>query len=68
MTATDINNMAENYPKDVQDALWYLGELVESVEIIAKRKGYQLPQCFPHAKRAWMTYFVNAARRDERKE
>lgn len=66
MTATDIYNMAENYPRDVQDALWYLGELVESVEIIAKREGYQLPQCFPHAKRAWMTYFVNAARRDEK--
>ena len=43
-----------------EEALWYLGELVESVEMLAKKNGYKLPQCFPHAKAAWAKYFVES--------
>ena len=31
------------------DLLWYLQELTESVQTLAKRHGYQTPQCLPQA-------------------
>ena len=52
--------------KETEEALWYLGELIESVEVLARRNGYYLPQCLPHAKAAWTRYFVAAAREDEK--
>ena len=31
------------------DLLWYLQELTEAVQTLAKRHGYQTPQCLPQA-------------------
>jgi len=33
-----------------QDVLWYLREMCEAVETLAKQHGYKTPQCLPYAK------------------